>query len=538
MTRPFDPAQPYPSRRSPVVAENVVATSQPLAAQAGLQALADGGNAVDAALAAAITLAVVEPTGNGLGSDAFAILWDGERLVGLNASGRSPSAWTPERFRGAEAMPVLGPDSVTVPGAVAAWVALSERYGKLPFERLFEPAIRYARDGYLVSPIIATLWARSKERLEAQPGYAEAFLPGGRAPMAGERFRLPAMAKSLERIAVTRGEAFYRGELAAKTAAWLQAHGGAMTVDDLAANAPDWVDPLARSGFGCTLHQIPPNGQGIAAQIALGILARTELAELPVDSVAALHLQLEAKKLAFADLEAYVADLDHMPFDPNALLADDYLDERARLLDRERATAPVKGVPAAGGTVYLTTADASGMMVSYIQSNYMGFGSGVVVPDTGISLQNRGAGFILERGHPNDVGPGKRPFHTIIPGFLTETDGRPAMSFGLMGGPMQSQGHLQMVLRTRVWGQNVQAASDAPRWRLLGGRGVAVGKGVAIEPGLAPEVYEGLAAMGHEITIEAPDAAFGFGGAQLIARLADGYVAGSDSRKDGCALGF
>ncbi|MFW5833550.1 MAG: gamma-glutamyltransferase family protein [Pseudomonadota bacterium] len=538
MTRPFDPAQPYASRRSPVVAENAVATSQPLASLAGLEALRDGGNAVDAALTAAITLTVVEPTGNGLGSDAFAILWDGERLVGLNASGRSPAAWTPARFAGAEAMPVLGADSVTVPGAVAAWVALHERYGKLPFERLFEPAIRYARDGYLVSPIIATLWQRSKDRLAAQPGFADAFLPGGRAPFAGERFRLPDVARTLETIARTRGEAFYRGELAERMVAWVQKHGGGLAMDDLAANRADWVQPLARTGFGCTLHQIPPNGQGIAAQIALGILDRTELAELPVDSVSALHLQLEAMKLAFADVEAYVADAAHMPFAPERLLDDAYLDSRARLIDRDRAAAPVRGVPTAGGTVCLAAADASGMMVSYIQSNYMGFGSGVVVPETGISLQNRGAGFILEPGHPNEVGPNKRPFHTIIPGFLSETDGAPAMAFGLMGGPMQAQGHLQMLLRTRVWGQNVQAASDAPRWRLLGGRGVAVGRGVAMEPGLAAEVYAGLEAMGHEIAIEAPDAAFGFGGAQLIARLAEGYVAGSDSRKDGCALGF
>ncbi|MFW5679737.1 MAG: gamma-glutamyltransferase family protein [Pseudomonadota bacterium] len=538
MTRPFDPAQPYASRRSPVVAENAVATSQPLASLAGLEALRDGGNAVDAALTAAITLTVVEPTGNGLGSDAFAILWDGERLVGLNASGRSPAAWTPVRFAGAEAMPVLGADSVTVPGAVAAWVALHERYGKLPFERLFEPAIRYARDGYLVSPIIATLWQRSKDRLAAQPGFADAFLPGGRAPFAGERFRLPDMARTLETIARTRGEAFYRGELAERMVAWVQQHGGGLAMDDLAANRADWVQPLARTGFGCTLHQIPPNGQGIAAQIALGILDRTELADLPVDSVPALHLQLEAMKLAFADVEAYVADAAHMPFAPERLLDDAYLDARARLIDRDRAAAPVRGVPTAGGTVCLAAADASGMMVSFIQSNYMGFGSGVVVPETGISLQNRGAGFILEPGHPNEVGPNKRPFHTIIPGFLSDADGNPAMAFGLMGGPMQAQGHLQMLLRTRVWGQNVQAASDAPRWRLLGGRGVAVGRGVAMEPGLAPEVYAGLEAMGHEIVIEAPDAAFGFGGAQLIARLPEGYVAGSDSRKDGCALGF
>ncbi|TVQ35517.1 MAG: gamma-glutamyltransferase family protein [Geminicoccaceae bacterium] len=530
--RPFDPAQPYPSRRSPVLAENVVATSQPLAARAGLDALAGGGNAVDAALAAAITLTVVEPTGNGLGSDAFAILWDGERLVGLNASGRAPRAWTAERFAGAERMPVLGADAVTVPGAVSAWVALSERYGKLPFERLFEPAIRYAESGYLVSPIIASLWQRSKERLEAQPGFAEAFLPNGRAPLAGERFRLPAMAASLQAIASSRGEAFYRGALAEQMVAWVQAHGGGLAVEDLAEHRADWVEPLARSGFGCTLHEIPPNGQGIAAQMALGILTHTAIADLEVDSVRALHLQLEAMKLAFADLDAHVADAAAMRFSAERLLDDAYLAARARLIDPARAGEPVHGVPGPGGTVYLAAADASGMMVSYIQSNYMGFGSGVVVPGTGISLQNRGAGFTLEAGHPNAVAPFKRPFHTIIPGFLSEPDGSPAMAFGVMGGPMQAQGHLQMLLRTRLWGQNVQAASDAPRWRLLGGRGVAM------EPGLPASTYQGLEALGHEVVIEAPDEAFGFGGAQLIAKLDDGYVAGSDSRKDGQAVGF
>ncbi len=529
---PFAFELPYPSQRSPVCARNVVATSQPLAAQAGLQALARGGNAVDAALAAAITLTVVEPSGNGLGSDAFALVWDGESLHGLNASGRAPRAWTPERFVGAAGMPVLGADSVTVPGAVSAWIALSKRFGRLPFADLFAPAIRYARDGYHVTPRIGRLWAGARERYGAQPGFADAFLPGGRPPRPGELFRLPELAQSLEAIASSEGRAFYEGELAAAMAGWVGRHGGGLAREDLAAHTAEWVAPLTRAAFGVTLAEIPPNGQGIAAQMALGMLAHTDFAAAPVDSVRALHLQIEAMKLAFADLAAYVADATAMQVAPRALLDDGYLRARAALIDPARAGAPGAGSPPPGGTVYLAVGDAEGMMVSFIQSNYMGFGSGVVVPGTGISLQNRGAGFVLEPGHPNRVGPGKRPFHTIIPGFLLDGAGAPMMSFGVMGGAMQAQGHVQVVVRTALWGQNVQAAIDAPRWRVTGGRGVAV------EAGFPDEVYVGLRALGHELVVEAPDAALGFGGAQLVARIDDGYVAGSDGRKDGLAVGF
>ncbi|MEO1091044.1 MAG: gamma-glutamyltransferase family protein [Pseudomonadota bacterium] len=514
------------------MARNVVATSQPLATSAGLRALGAGGNAVDAALAAAITLTVVEPTGNGVGSDAFCLLYDGERIVGLNASGRAPASWRSERFAGAETMPVLGADSVTVPGAVSAWVALSERYGRLPFASLFEPAIDHARDGFAVSPVIADLWQRSRDRLQAQPGFADAFLPEGRAPRAGERFRLPALAATLEAIAETRGRAFYEGHLAERIDAWTRRHGGGLSASDLAAHRAEWVEPLAHDALGGRLYEIPPNGQGIAAQVALGLLARTDIQSMAADDAGSLHLQIEAMKLAMVDAYAHVADPDAMTVAPADLLSEGYVDARARLIDPHRAGDPGAGSPEPGGTVYLTAADADGMMVSYIQSNYMGFGSGVVVPETGISLQNRGAGFVLEPGHPNQVAPGKRPFHTIIPGFLTASDGAPLMSFGLMGGAMQAQGHVQMVLRTRVFGQNVQAASDAPRWRVKGGRGVAV------EPGLQPATYEALRALGHEVTIEPWDEGFAFGGAQLIARAAFGYVAASDSRKDGAALGF
>lgn len=523
----------YASRRSPVAAENLVASSQPLATQAGVSMLARGGNAVDAALATAITLTVVEPSGNGIGSDAFAILWDGTELHGLNASGRSPAAWTPERFAGLDAVPFHGWESVTVPGAVSAWIALSERFGKLPFATLFEPAIGYAERGFPVSPIIAKLWQRAEGQLGHQPGFAETFLPDGHAPQAGAYFRSPGHARTLRLIAETKGKAFYEDEIAEAIAAFARAHDAALTVEDMAAHTPDWCGTIARGFDDATLHEIPPNGQGIAALMALGILSQTNIRDLTADDPQAMHLQIEAMKLALRDAEAYVADLDHMTsVTVEDLLDDGYLAARAREIDPNAATNFGAGAPKHGGTVYLTAADASGMMVSFIQSNYAGFGSGVVVPGTGVSLQNRGAGFSLDPAHQNYVGPNKRPFHTIIPGFLMGPEA-PLMSFGVMGGPMQAQGHVQMVLRTQLFGQDPQMAVDAPRWR------VTDGLGVACETSLPEATLDKLEGMGHELTLEAPDNAFGFGGAQLIHRLAErGYVAGSDPRKDGAAMGF
>ncbi|MCV3270771.1 gamma-glutamyltransferase family protein [Roseobacter sinensis] len=524
---------PYPSRRSAVAADNIVATSHPLAAQAGLSMLARGGNAVDAALAAAITLTVVEPTGNGIGSDAFAILWDGAELHGLNASGRAPAGWTPDRFSHLDKMPFHGWESVTVPGAVSAWVALSDRFGRLPFEALFEPALRYAEEGFPVSPVIAALWQRAATQLADQPGFAETFMPKGRAPQAGEYFASPAHARTLQLIAETKGKAFYEGALAAQIAACAAEHGAALSAQDLAQHEADWCGTISKAFDDVTLHEIPPNGQGIAALMGLGLLSHTQLRDMDPDDPRALHLQIEAMKLALRDAEGYVADLDHMaPVTPHNLLDDEYLAHRARQIDPQRATKAEVGAPRHGGTVYLTAADASGMMVSFIQSNYAGFGSGVVVPGTGIALQNRGAGFTLDPGHPNRVGPRKRPFHTIIPGFLMGPEG-PRMSFGVMGGPMQAQGHVQMVLRTQLWGQDPQMAADAPRWR------VTEGLGVACETTLPAATLDALRAMGHELALEAPDNAFGFGGAQLIHRLPGrGYLAGSDPRKDGAAVGF
>jgi gamma-glutamyltranspeptidase / glutathione hydrolase len=538
MTLPFDFQFPYPSQRMPVMAKNIVATSQPLAAQAGLQMLWAGGNAVDAALAAAIALTVVEPTSNGIGSDGYAILWDGKALHGLNASGAAPAAWTPEYFAkkhpGAALMPVRGIDSVTIPGAVSQWVTLSKKFGKLPFEKLFAPAIRYAREGFLVSPITAESWSRQATMI-TEPDFHREFATGGHTPRAGEHWQFADMANTLEDIAATNGESFYRGKLAEKMVAHSKKLGGAHTSDDFASHKADWVGTIAMNYRDVRLHEIPPNGQGLAALLCLGILDNFDLAIHPVDSPASVHLQIEAMKLAFADAHRYIADSRFMDIPVEALLDKNYLKQRAKLIDMKRAGAPAFGIPKHGGTVYLTTADASGMMVSLIQSNYMGFGSGVVVPGTGISLQNRGHGFNLTPNHPNQVAGKKRPFQTIIPGFLTDQNDQPLMSFGVMGGHMQPQGHVQMVTRIRDYGQNPQSASDASRWI------VNADGSIGMESALNAQIGAALQGMGHKIA-NAEAVNFAFGGAQLIWRVSgkhgEGYIAGSDHRKDGVATGF
>ncbi|ORA14358.1 gamma-glutamyltransferase [Mycobacterium asiaticum] len=527
MSAPFDWDLPYAWPRTPILAANAVCTSQPLAAQAGLRALADGGNAVDAAVATAIALTVVEPVSNGIGSDAFAIVWDGRGLHGLNASGRSPAAWTPDYF-GDAGVPAFGWNSVTVPGAVSAWSELHHRFGKLPFERLFLPAIDYARNGFLVSPKVAAQWAAQVPVFVGQPGFAETFLPGGHAPHPGQLCTLVDHATTLERIASTGGEAFYRGELAEQLEAHAVAHGGAMRAEDLAAHRADWVDTLSGNYRGYTVHEIPPNGQGIVALMALGILEHFDMSSWPVDSADSVHVQIEALKLAFADAQAHVGDIEHMTVRAEHLLDRTYLQQRAALIDLRRARPVSAGTPT-GGTVYLTAADAAGMMVSMIQSNYMGFGSGVVVPGTGIALQNRGADFVVTQGHPNRVGPNKRPFHTIIPGFVTK-DGAPVMSFGVMGGPMQPQGHVQVLVRIADYGQNPQAACDGPRFRWVHGMQVSC------ERGFPPATLDELRERGHELlTVDDYNA---FGSCQAIWRLDDGYLAVSDPRRDGQAAAF
>jgi gamma-glutamyltranspeptidase/glutathione hydrolase len=520
---------PYPSRREAVLARNVVATSQPLAGQAGLEMLHLGGNAVDAAVAAAATLAVVEPTSNGIGGDAFAIVSAEGGLHGLNASGRSPRSLTAAQFAGLGAVPETGWAGVTVPGAVSAWAALSERFGVLTFDRLMEPAIRYAREGFVVSRQTAAAWREAREVYRTFESWERTFCPDGRAPAAGERFRSDDHGHTLEAIAASRGESFYRGEIAERIAAHAAETGGLITADDLAAHRPEWVTPLSMAYRGHELHEIPPNGQGLAALMALGILGHLNVADAGPDTATSLHLQIEAMKLAFADVHRYVADPEWMDVDVAALLDRTYLESRAGLIDPDRAGEPDFGGPRPGGTVYLAAADASGIMVSFIQSNWTGFGSGIVVPGTGIALHNRGCGFTLEPGHPNEVGGGKRPYHTIIPGFLTK-DGEPVMAFGVMGGAMQPQGHTQVVVRIVDFGQNPQAALDAPRWR------VDAGRKITVEQGFDEEVYEGLRRRGHEVELAPQTVAHG--GGQAIYRLDDGYFGASDLRRDGQAVGF
>ena len=522
---------PYSWPRKPVLAANVVATTQPLAAQAGLRMMLAGGNAVDAILATAITLTLVEPVSNGIGSDLFAILWDGKELHGINASGRSPAGWTPEYFAGQKTMPTRGWNTVTVPGAVSAWRMLSERFGKLPFEKLFEPAIGYGRNGFPVSPTIARQWALQAKELHVQPGYAEAFMPNGRPPAPGEIFTFPDHASTLEKIAATKGEVFYRGEIAEKLVAHSEKNGGVMKASDLAAHQSDWTPPMEVNYRGYTVHELPPNGQGIVALIALGILEQFDLSSHPVDSADSLHLQIEAVKLAFADARRFVADLDWMDVKPESLLGKEYLKSRAKLIDMKKAQDFGHGTPPRGGTVYLTAADASGMMVSLIQSNYMGFGSGIVPPGTGVSLQNRGATFVTTPGHPNQVAPKKRPYQTIIPGFVTK-DGKPVMSFGVMGGTMQPQGHVQVMTRIADYNQNPQAACDGPRFR------VVQGMEVNVEGGFAPSVLEEITRRGHKLS-ELKEGYMDFGSGQLIWRLDHGgYFAASDPRRDGQAVGY
>ena len=526
----FQQQFPWPSQRMPAMARNMVATSQPLAAQAGLQAIKRGGNAVDAALATAITLAVVEPTMNGIGSDAFCMIHDGSQLHGLNASGRSPMALDARDFRGLQEMPMTGWDSVTVPGAVSAWVELSEKFGSLSFESLFEDAIHYADHGFQVTPITARLWSFAPREFADFPDFAP-FLPQGRPPQAGDLFRFPDQARTLEKIALSKGEAFYRGELARRIVAASRRDGGKFTQADLERHQCDWIEPISHPWHGYDLHEIPPNGQGLAALIMLGILSHSPIAEYEVDSIDALHCQIEAMKLAFADTRRYVADPDFIDRTALDLLDDDYLASRATMINMRRAQDPGYGAPPGSGTVYLATADQSGMMVSYIQSNYCGFGSGIVIPGTGISLQNRGAGFSLEEGRPNQVAGGKRPFHTIIPAFLTR-NGLPVMSFGVMGGHMQAQGHAQIIQRVCNQGMNPQAASDAPRWQ------VSEEKQVLLEYGYDRRIRDGLRERGHDIPDFDSEQIFSMGGAQLIRKTEHGYEGGSDHRKDGIAIGF
>ena len=515
---------PYRVPRSPVFARNMVSSSQPLATQAGVTILQRGGNAIDAALATAITLTVVEPCMNGVGSDAFAQVWDGQALHGLNASGCSPAGWDRSRFAKREKMPGLGWDSITVPGAVSAWATLSERFGQIPFEDLFEPAIRYARDGFAVGPHSAAVWQEATAVYSRFEEFSRHFLP---APATGQRVVRPELVGTLEDIAATRGDSFYHGRLAEEIHSAAQSAGAALTREDLAAHTPLWVDPIQQTYGDATLCEIPPNGQGLAAQIALAILAH--LPQHEIDSPAWMHYQIEAMKIAIRAAFDHFADPSAMQLSPGDLLGSGVIERAAAQITDQATQLPPKALPGSQDTVYLCAADAQGRMVSFIQSNYMSFGSGIVIPGTGIAMQNRGSGFTLESGHPNEVGPAKRPFHTIIPGFALWR-GEPSLAFGVMGGHMQAQGHVQMMTRIFDHQQNPQTASDAPRWI------VNEDFSVGLEDGVPESVLRDLQQRGHNADY---DRRLGtFGGAQLIMKQADGYVSGSDHRKEGCAAGY
>lgn len=544
----FNWSNPYPTIRVPLMGRNVVSTSHPYAAQAGLKIIHQGGNAIDAAIAAAAALMIVEPVSNGLGSDCFAIVWDGNQLHGLNSSGVAPSAWSPEYFAhkygldgsGLADRPKRGWDSVTVPGALAGWEALHTRFGSLSLEQLLQPAIEIAERGYAVAPIVAHKWAAAIPELRNQPGFAQSFMPHGRAPEIGEMFCFQAAARALRKIAKEGIRAFYEGEIAHDIVNFSKINGGAMSLQDLSSYRPQWVGTIKQNVKGMdgktySMHEIPPNGQGIGALIALGILQNFDLQNLPVDGVESQHLQIEAMKLAFADVYQYVADPRSMDVSPEQMLDPGYLAQRAKLIDPKKASQFEFGLPNSGGTIYLSAADEQGRMISFIQSNYMGFGSGVVVPEWGVSLQNRGFGFSMDPRSANVVAGGKQPFHTIIPAFLTRNEGGtvvPQMSFGVMGGDMQPQGHLQTVLRMLSYGQQPQAACDAPRWK------VNRDFSLDVESNMASATTQGLSEMGH-ILKKIDDPYMDFGAGQFIWRLSDdikdGYIAASDPRRDGQA---
>lgn len=518
---------PYRSQRLPVFADACVATTQPVAAQAGLAMLARGGNAVDAAVATAIALTMVEPTMNGVGGDAFAIVWDGASLHGLNASGCAPAALDAPALHSLQEMPLIGWASVTVPGAVSGWMALSRRFGALPFADLFEPAIRYAYDGFLVPYSVAQTWGVQAEWFKDVPGFAEVFLPEGRAPAVGQRFRNPALGESLGEIATSGGESFYHGAIARRIEAFARAQGGALAYADLAEHKPEWVAPLHRAYRGGIVHELPPNGQGVAALIALGILDSLPGIDRALDDPDGIHLAIEATRLGLADVHAHVGDPQSMTTSVEALLAPERLARLAADIDLSRTSGLIPKPGRGDGTVYLAAADRAGMMVSLIQSNYRGFGSGLVVPGTGIALHNRGACFSTDPAHPNAVAKGRRPMNTIIPGFLSSSDGAPLGVFGVMGGAIQAQAHVQVVTRLVDYALQPQAALDAPRWRLAD-------DGTLMVEETMPEAWvEALAAKGHKIGRIASwsnDA----GAGQIIMRHGDGYVAASESRRDGC----
>ena len=532
----FDPlAQRYPSQRYPLYARGgMVNCSSAQAAAAGLEVLRAGGNAVDAAVAAAAALTVTEPTSNGIGSDAFALIWveADKRLYGLNASGPAPMLASAERVLADGKddhgrMPALGWTSVTVPGAPGAWAEAVERFGRRKLAEDLSPAVRYAQEGYPCPPNLSAAWAASLQRYRERctepcfDGWFRTFAPGDRAPEPGEMIVLPDHADTLREIGQTHAESYYRGALARRIDAESRAHGGYLRFDDLAAFRPQWVEPIRVRYRGYEVCEIPPNGQGIAALMALNILNNFDFPEK--EDPRTYHRQIEAMKLAFSDAFRYVTDPAHMELDYHDLITPEYGALRAREIGA-RARTHVAAVPPKSGTVYLCCADGEGNMVSWIQSNYMGFGSGIVVPGTGIALQNRGADFSLDPKAANVLLPGKRSYHTIIPGFLMK-DGAPVGPFGVMGAYMQPQGHLQVVMNHVDFHLDPQQALDAPRWQWLrDGR-------VTVERRFDPNMLDALRALGHNAAFDDNTPSFGRG--QMIVRLENGILCGgTESRTD------
>lgn len=547
MNLSFDPYfNPYPSRRNvQYAARGMVCASHPLAAQAGLQVLRKGGNAADAAVATAAALTVVEPTSNGLGSDAFALLWHEGRLRGLNASGPAPAALDIDVVRnkgwGADGhLPAYGWAPVTVPGAPAAWAELTRTCGRLSLAENLAPAIELAREGHAVALTVAWYWQRAWKRYSAGlPGvepsllaeWFRVFAPiganGGRAPRPGETWRSSVHAETLRGIADSNARDFYEGAIARRIVEAAERTGGYLHAADLRDFAPEWVQPISVAYKGFDVWEIPPNGQGLAALMALNMLA--DYRPTHHDDPAVIHRQLEAMKLAFADAHAHVADQRFVRVPVGALLDPAYAKSRASMIG-DGAQEFGAGTPMPGGTVYLGTADADGTMVSYIQSNYMGFGSGIVVPGTGIALNNRGHCFSLDANHPNSLEPGKRPYNTIIPGFLTR-DGRPVGPFGVMGGFMQPQGHLQVLMNSIDFGMNPQQALDAPRWQWT------KGLEAELEGSFDKEILLSLQRRGHLARYQTDSGSFGRG--QIIWKHDDGgLVGGTESRADGSIAGW
>ncbi|MHC5110257.1 MAG: gamma-glutamyltransferase [Planctomycetota bacterium] len=537
----------FASRSEVIARHGMAATSQPLATQVALDVLKAGGSAVDAAVAANATLGLMEPTGCGIGGDIFAIVWDAKtsQLYGLNGSGRSPQALSLDYFtsKGLKSIPPYGPLPITVPGCVDGWFELHKRFGRLPMDRILAPAIRYAEEGFPLSELIAFYWSKGGERLKAYPNFAATFFPGGTAPAKGDIFRNPDLATTYRILAEQGRDAFYRGSLAERMTSFCAREGCFLRLEDFKAHRSTWVDPVSCSYRGVEVWELPPNGQGIAALQMLNMLKRFDLSKMGHNSGPYLHHLIEAKKLAFEDRARFYADMDFADVPLQGLLSAEYAAQRGALINSHRANKLVTaGDPRLkrGDTIFLTVADKDRNMVSLIQSNYRGFGSGLVPDGMGFVFQDRGELFSLEPGHPNVFEPGKRPFHTIIPAFMTR-NGKPWISFGVMGGDMQPQGHAQIVCNLIDFRMNLQEAGDAARFRHAGsssptGEMMQNGGSVFLESGVTAEARRALIDMGHDVR----NARGGFGGYQAIMydQQRDVYIGASESRKDGQAAGY